>query len=51
MISSCALSAVHIELLFIIMERLSTVRGIQGEAGGRRQGERGEEEGKGKGGG
>lgn len=41
MISSCALSAVQIELLFIIMERLSTVWGIQGEAGGRRQGEGG----------
>ncbi|XP_028422181.1 ephrin-A2 [Perca flavescens] len=34
-------NAVQIELPFIIMERLSTVWGIQAEAGGRRQGEGG----------
>lgn len=37
MISSCALSAVQAEPLFIIMEGLSAVWGIRREAGGRRQ--------------
>lgn len=37
MISSCALSAVQAESLFIIMEGLSAVWGIRREAGGRRQ--------------
>lgn len=51
MISSCALSAVQIELVFIIMERLSTVWGNPGggcEGGDKERGEGGGRGGKSK---